>query len=126
MRISDWSSDVCSSDLLAAVRASERPVAVLVLAPRAAGAWRVAADAVRPGRDFLFGEVARRRDLERRHARGHQSQRPCIDIAAVVLAGERIEMRGDELRRRRRGRRSEEHTSELQSLMRISYAVFCL
>src|SRR3546814_4904795 len=27
---------------------------------------------------------------------------------------------------RRRGRRSEEHTSELQSLMRISYAVFCL
>src|SRR3546814_2069752 len=29
-------------------------------------------------------------------------------------------------RRRRRGRRSEEHTSELQSLMRISYAVFCL
>src|SRR3546814_3922136 len=28
--------------------------------------------------------------------------------------------------RRRRGRRSEEHTSELQSLMRISYAVFCL
>src|SRR3546814_2409034 len=25
-----------------------------------------------------------------------------------------------------RGRRSEEHTSELQSLMRISYAVFCL
>src|SRR3546814_1609928 len=29
-------------------------------------------------------------------------------------------------RRDRRGRRSEEHTSELQSLMRISYAVFCL
>src|SRR3546814_3934953 len=29
-------------------------------------------------------------------------------------------------RRRRRDRRSEEHTSELQSLMRISYAVFCL
>src|SRR3546814_4671003 len=31
-----------------------------------------------------------------------------------------------ELLRRRQGRRSEEHTSELQSLMRISYAVFCL
>src|SRR3546814_4995390 len=29
-------------------------------------------------------------------------------------------------RRRPRGKRSEEHTSELQSLMRISYAVFCL
>src|SRR3546814_18715747 len=69
-----------STGFLAAVRASERPVAVLVLAPRAAGAWRVAADAVRPGRDFIFGEVARRRDLERRHARGQQSQRPCNEI----------------------------------------------
>src|SRR3546814_7627432 len=33
---------------------------------------------------------------------------------------------GDELARREATRRSEEHTSELQSLMRISYAVFCL
>src|SRR3546814_10836136 len=32
----------------------------------------------------------------------------------------------DRARRRRRDDRSEEHTSELQSLMRISYAVFCL
>src|SRR3546814_5185342 len=31
-----------------------------------------------------------------------------------------------EIPRKRRRRRSEEHTSELQSLMRISYAVFCL
>src|SRR3546814_1094882 len=34
--------------------------------------------------------------------------------------------RGRRRRRGRRGARSEEHTSELQSLMRISYAVFCL
>src|SRR3546814_6211896 len=34
--------------------------------------------------------------------------------------------RGGHGRELRRGRRSEEHTSELQSLMRISYAVFCL
>src|SRR3546814_1052442 len=44
-----------------------------------------------------------------------------IFVAAIML---------DEVRRgagaRARGRRSEEHTSELQSLMRISYAVFCL
>src|SRR3546814_2203543 len=33
---------------------------------------------------------------------------------------------GTRVRRRLRGHRSEEHTSELQSLMRISYAVFCL
>src|SRR3546814_2090713 len=41
-------------------------------------------------------------------------------VAAPPGAGGRHE------RRRGRGRRSEEHTSELQSLMRISYAVFCL
>src|SRR3546814_9866992 len=49
------------------------------------------------------------------------------------LGADRAELRrrrpGDQPRHRqcgRRGRRSEEHTSELQSLMRISYAVFCL
>src|SRR3546814_9175388 len=39
------------------------------------------------------------------------------DVLARFPESERIEMRGE---------RSEEHTSELQSLMRISYAVFCL
>src|SRR3546814_2596730 len=39
-----------------------------------------------------------------------------------VLNFFRIRRHGDS----RRGERSEEHTSELQSLMRISYAVFCL
>src|SRR3546814_6745007 len=51
-------------------------------------------------------------DLERLrhvHQRGHVAHRADIDLAA-----------GQE------GDRSEEHTSELQSLMRISYAVFCL
>src|SRR3546814_1998129 len=52
-----------------------------------------------------------------------------LDAARVILAGEiadrsRSEL-GDERLSARRGR-SEEHTSELQSLMRISYAVFCL
>src|SRR3546814_9212190 len=36
------------------------------------------------------------------------------------------QMRATELRAHAAGGRSEEHTSELQSLMRISYAVFCL
>src|SRR3546814_19891531 len=40
------------------------------------------------------------------------------------LAGARVRRRGQQ--DRRAARRSEEHTSELQSLMRISYAVFCL
>src|SRR3546814_10798217 len=50
-----------------------------------------------------------------------------IDVAGVVTRG--VSLQGIHPRqhqRRRKPRRSEEHTSELQSLMRISYAVFCL
>src|SRR3546814_1415143 len=47
-------------------------------------------------------------------------------IGAGVARGRRARRGDPELRRRRGGGRSEEHTSELQSLMRISYAVFCL
>src|SRR3546814_14406721 len=49
---------------------------------------------------------------------------PGVDLAQVGVAagGERAH----QVQRRRRTWRSEEHTSELQSLMRISYAVFCL
>src|SRR3546814_6206172 len=43
-----------------------------------------------------------------------------------LKAGRPVARRRFELRRRSGRRRSEEHTSELQSLMRISYAVFCL
>src|SRR3546814_4307948 len=47
--------------------------------------------------------------------------------APARLAGDARSVHGDVLARRGRGRRrSEEHTSELQSLMRTSYAVFCL
>src|SRR3546814_8216321 len=81
MRISDCSSDVCSSDL----------VAMLIKHPRA----DMAANAAKPA-----SEAA----MER----------------AEAEAGELIGLPALERRR------SEEHTSELQSLMRISYAVFCL
>src|SRR3546814_2166516 len=47
-------------------------------------------------------------------------------IAARGIAQQRIERRARYRRGRPGSRRSEEHTSELQSLMRISYAVFCL
>src|SRR3546814_3406631 len=62
----------------------------------------------------------------------HPEARPCVDTGYCVLAfrPKRVSrapttppapaLRG------RRQRRSEEHTSALQSLMRISYAVFCL
>src|SRR3546814_9494208 len=107
MRISDWSSDVCSSDLLAAtgtqvsgrkwvrsrwilpiMSSSQMTIPVPKTPLKSAGpSWR------RP---------------------------PALSKSAVV---------GRRLRRRLLRRvltRSEEHTSELQSLMRISYAVFCL
>src|SRR3546814_10887350 len=96
MRISDWSSDVCSSDL-AVVGREVRPVHVL------------------QGADVVHHEGLRCAPLLVAVAAG----RPA-DIAPVRhhVEFERVP--------RRRNRRSEEHTSELQSLMRITYAVFCL
>src|SRR3546814_7384339 len=56
---------------------------------------------------------------------------PIAEVPAVRYVDDRTRPRGDEARENRRcdggvDARSEEHTSELQSLMRISYAVFCL
>src|SRR3546814_963592 len=109
LRISDWSSDVCSSDLSTA-RAPRRRSA-----SRSCAAWRS-----RPRR-------ASRETLP-------ESRR--IRSLRVGMPGGRERADDDtgdcDLRHRdRRGElaghaRSEEHTSELQSLMRISYAVFCL
>src|SRR3546814_13615279 len=66
------------------------------------------------------GTVVRRLDADRRvHLFGRHQARQ-----ARAGAGRRQESHGDHAGRR--SRRSEEHTSELQSLMRISYAVFCL
>src|SRR3546814_10321496 len=96
MRISDWSSDVCSSDL--AVRFVEKPDRETAEAYVESGrfAWN--------GGIFLFRADAILAALGERA--------PAIRDAAVsAIAG---------------ARRSEEHTSGLQSLMRISYAVFCL
>src|SRR3546814_7549467 len=104
MRISDWSSDVCSSDLPAGGGGSEA-------ARRAGGRARLemAVHLSRTGR----------RDGERAGAAGE----PAGPFPYLLLIGDeqllRARARGADLR-------SEEHTSELQSLMRISYAVFCL
>src|SRR3546814_6009134 len=96
MRISDWSSDVCSSDLQRGrLRHGARGAGLRRVEPR--------------GRGRGSGE-------EDVHPRIPQP--PRCDRAVQLSAA-----RG---RRARGGERSEEHTSELQSLMRISYAVFCL
>src|SRR3546814_961578 len=108
MRISDWSSDVCSSDLDSRLGHREFGVS---------------------GRDAEFGrerdaDATAHRDPvhERDHRLGIGEQRvvhaiffeeetPRLDPVALRAFGDH---------------RSEAHTSELQSIMRISYAVFCL
>src|SRR3546814_3615690 len=107
MRISDWSSDVCSSDLLAAAAGA---VPRRTAQEHPAGFGGAGADAgVHPG---AGGDPAQPlRDFRRTVGRAdpvHHAQH----AAAVAGAADAV--------------RSEEHTSELQSLMRISYAVFCL
>src|SRR3546814_7863946 len=95
MRISDWSSDVCSSDL---------------------------------------AELAAMHGLRASFAHGvsHDLRAPlrAIDSFSALLAthlgGGLDDTSRDYIARIRGASRSEEHTSELQSLMRISYAVFCL
>src|SRR3546814_6634070 len=124
MRISDWSSDVCSSDLRAAVVLEDAAfqrrvdfhagfvfgrlldgVAVgvdqqLLVAP---------VDAAGPGRrhqHLAARQPVARVDDEKAQAPVGVVDQEVVDVADLA--------------------RSEEHTSELQSLMRSSYAVFCL
>src|SRR3546814_9704727 len=126
MRISDWSSDVCSSDLIGDRSEFERHQIerlILVRLPRLAIA--LLGQFVERALDIARGEIEERllphlvADARCRlpHlARLHRVEQPA-DIASGQIGLQRP---------RRVGIRSEEHTSELQSLMRISYAVFCL
>src|SRR3546814_5533738 len=126
MRISDWSSDVCSSDLIvklvhaiAGDSAVGRDGMLMIAASR--NGERIALDDL-AGERFVHFEMA-----ERFRSAGRVEKR--IDFHAlaetVVLAAGECEHATDEPARRFDAR-SEEHTSELQSLMRISYDVFCL
>src|SRR3546814_2380246 len=109
MRISDWSSDVCSSDLRPADRAGSgaphRPVDRGRTAPPRVGARGVAMSA----RSNVAAMTDALVHLERR----------ADGVAVVRLDNGKVNALSTALR-------SEEHTSELQSLMRNSYAVFCL
>src|SRR3546814_5014678 len=107
MRISDWSSDVCSSDLIARNATFERPndyyetLADRYRAMNAADLDAAARRYIRPN-DLIWVIVGDAAKV------GPQLQP--LGLPVEVMKAER----------------SEEHTSELQSLMRISYAVFCL
>src|SRR3546814_4827906 len=126
MRISDWSSDVCSSDLVDRDREAHAHVA-------AGGAEDLRVDA-----DHLAAHVEQRAagvalvdgdvGLDERHVLLLR-----VAVAATDRAddagGDRMveaERRADRDRPLPRLERSEEHKSELQSLMRISYAVVWL
>src|SRR3546814_6200435 len=133
MLISDWSSDVCSSDLLHPLhrlRLARRPARVERARRRGgddAGSG-AAADARHRDRDLLPLDDARRpraRTLYGGPGVGDDAQP--VDRRAVHTGDRAFRPdRADHRLSQRPRRRSEEHTSELQSLMRISYAVFCL
>src|SRR3546814_3594475 len=110
MRISDWSSDVCSSDLVGAKRLDDRRPDQ----PLDIGARRVVGTQLGP----LLGVE---RALQKRAEDGGLDLRP----AMLGRLNQHLQLLRVE-RDRSTIFRSEEHTSELQSLMRISYAVFCL
>src|SRR3546814_4752272 len=104
MRISDWSSDVCSSDL----------TVVLQL-------WTVAAGT----REGTLALADRFRDA----GAFASASESTLQRSQETLAGLGIDAAQAQRLQRLAGAllyRSEEHTSELQSLMRNSYAVFCL
>src|SRR3546814_3255645 len=129
MRISDWSSDVCSSDL-------EEPRGLVVIALGKLGSFELNYSSdidpilifdpetlprrSRDDPDEAAVRIARRmvEILSARTGDGHVLRvdlrlRPHPEVTPIVLPYSAAI-------------RSEEHTSELQSLMRSSYAVFCL
>src|SRR3546814_2495313 len=119
MRISDWSSDVCSSDLPVGRRAGALLDLELVLEE----AERV--DAVLRALDL---EAVERVALGKPHLTpNHLVLRVGVAVDVDPLDIGALRLRDVEVDpHRQRLARSEEHTSELQSLMRISYAAFCL
>src|SRR3546814_2949602 len=112
MRISDWSSDVCSSDLIVVLHSSLH--SLVANSATLAAAHLTDASTPPPGGTFL-------RDAEGR------LNGVLLETAAFIIHGAMPKPTLDQrLATLDAAQRSEEHTSELQSLMRISYAVFCL
>src|SRR3546814_10719806 len=118
MRISDWSSDVCSSDLI--VR-EEEPGLFIYLGRR---------DRMIKRRGFRveLGEIEaalnNHPDVVEAAVMAFSDPDGQVSVEAFLSWGSAEA--ASILQLKRYCNRSEEHTSELQSLMRISYAVFCL
>src|SRR3546814_1223372 len=115
MRISDWSSDVCSSDLLDDL----------------IGVANVDDHLLQVERNrFMIDDQQRRiADIDQRPQIGQFTAQAGLRIGTLATAPQAFlqpAARPFARTRRRQHGRSEEHTSELQSLMRITYAVFGL
>src|SRR3546814_6324670 len=104
MRISDWSSDVCSSDLR--------------LSPLIGASTLCAISSLRAASFASRSGVTARAADNNVANRLRSSIRSCRQRTRSTSCNSTLTLRPTS--------RSEEHTSELQSLMRISYAVFCL
>src|SRR3546814_7405498 len=108
MRISDWSSDVCSSDLLI----TEHGLINLDFAD---------VKAIMSNAGSALMGIGRASGDNRAVLAAQQAiESPLIDVSIDGARGVLFSVTGGY------DMRSEEHTSELQSLMRISYAAFCL
>src|SRR3546814_5581769 len=112
MRISDWSSDVCSSDLVESAQA--RFFRTLAALAPGFGLLGTLAGMVAMLRELGTGDIAR--------VGSGMAVAMLATLYGVVLSNLIFKPIAIKIEQRR----SEEHTSELQSLMRISYAVFCL
>src|SRR3546814_4559046 len=123
MRISDWSSDVCSSDLYDSngpdvrIRGNASQVYEKYL--------NLARDATTSGDRVLAESYFQHAEHYYRILAAFQESQGGENRGQPLPGGAR-DWDQDDDDREMSGDRSEEHTSELQSLMRISYAVFCL
>src|SRR3546814_946935 len=110
MRISDWSSDVCSSDLARAKNRAAQGLTKLTVDSPVPYLLSDLINAIQTlmGKLDRSGEVAPYMRLRTKIEEIKSDPRYSFMFSGMLVS------------------RSEEHTSELQSLMRISYAVFCL
>src|SRR3546814_6351688 len=122
MRISDWSSDVCSSDLCKSLWRRQGQLRQLT---------RLNAHGALLRQSVQFPDICQALSLLPGNPLGRQTMRSGNILEWPFIIGDIVKkepclhcgMKGVRVQGRLR---SEEHTSELQSLMRISYAVFCL